>query len=93
MSNDPPRDVIAKSVSAVNEAVAAGQIRNFTCTGNTAEVEPAFWLALDAQGKRGLTLALANACLAQNSGHRITVSSSQSGRTLAEYSAGSYKVH
>lgn len=85
----PTPEMVADAQAMVARDQRAGRIRNFTCTGNTAEVEPAFWAALDAQGKRGVTISLAAVCHGQQSGYRITVLDAQSGRQLAEFSGGS----
>lgn len=85
--------MVAQSIEMVQRDQNAGRIKNFTCTGNTAEIDPAFWRALDAQAKRGLVIALASVCHGQDSGYRMTVTDAQTGRALAEFSATSYVVH
>jgi hypothetical protein len=75
--------------SLVERSVQAGYITEWTCTGNTAHVAPAFWLGIDAQTKEGLVLALARICDAQHSGDRMTIYDARSGRELAEYHGSS----
>jgi hypothetical protein len=60
--------------------------------GNQAQIAPFVWQTFDADAKKGLTIALAAHCKAQQSGDRITIIDSQSGRELASYGAFGYSV-
>ena len=70
-----------------------GYITDRSCTGNTAHVTPAFWHGLNAKGKEGVVLALARICSVQNSGDRMTVKDSISGKDLASYSGLKITFH
>lgn len=74
-----------KARALVDQAVQAGYITEWTCTGNTARVAPAFWVNIEAKEKEGLVLALARVCDAASSGNRMTIYDSRSGRELADY--------
>ena len=65
-----------------------GYITDFTCLGNEASVTPQFWNTVSAKSKQGVVLSLAKLCDAENSGNRMTVKDSQSGKTLASYDGG-----
>lgn len=84
---------VAKAQSLIDQSMAAGYITRFTCVGNEAHVTPQFWMALDAQERKGLAVSLGAICNSQNSGSRITIFSSQSGRELASLSSlGAFTV-
>jgi len=89
---EPTADMVEKATAMVERDQKAGSILRFTCTGNTAEVVPGYWLALPAASKEGLTISLAAVCHSQDSGYRITVTDAQSGKKLSAFTSGSYEV-
>lgn len=76
----------AKRLTA--ESMKLGYITEYTCAGNTADVTPQFWNGIPAKTKEGVVLSLAKICDAQNSGNRMTIRDSRSGKTLASYDGG-----
>lgn len=78
----------ARAQAFVDRATQSGALTDWTCTGNTAHVTPAFWESLDAKGKEGLVAALARVCDSRNSGNRMTIFDARSGRQLADYGGG-----
>jgi hypothetical protein len=90
-----PRDGVSieSARSLIDQAKTAGHITRHTCIGNEADVAPGFWHALDADGKRGVVLALAKICAAEKSGDRMTVKDARSGKVLATYRGVNVEFH
>lgn len=83
---------LEKAQELLEQSQAEGYITSFTCIGNEAEVTSHFWAGLTGKGKKGLALSLAAICNSQQSGDRITILDSQSGKTLASFFGGTYRV-
>jgi hypothetical protein len=92
----PSSEVSAKqqaaSLAVVQQMEKSGVVTRYTCVGNEAYVTPIAWRTFDADLKEKVTMHLAAACEAQQSGFRMTVFDSQSGQRLATFGASGYRV-
>lgn len=78
--------------AAIRNLETAGLITKRTCVNNETQVSLRHWMALDADGKKNVTLGLAAWCDDQKSGDRMKIVDNMSGRTLAEAFGGRYSV-
>jgi hypothetical protein len=87
-----PRDQIDAATRVIATAQQDGLLVRYSCTDNRAHVQPVQWRAADDRRKEGLTAALAMTCQAERHGYRMTVVDFRTGRDLANFSSGLYRV-
>ena len=91
IANQPDSGLVARRSEFVGKLHDAGLLVKKDCTRHEAQVSLRHWLALDADGKRNITSALAVGCGDQGATTRIRIIDVQSGRKLAEHNGG-YEV-
>jgi hypothetical protein len=85
-------ELVARAQKLVDAFERKGALKRWTCTGNEAYIQDLMWYALDVDGKRGITGALAILCHAQKSGRRMTMKSQQTGKVLARIRGNDFEV-
>lgn len=83
---------VTKRDALVKQATKDGMIRKVTCAPYEAQVSAPTWRVLDADGKKTLTLLLAQWCADQQMRNRMAVIDAQSGQTLATFDGSTYSV-
>ena len=86
-------DQLEAAASVIATAQRDGLLVRYTCEENQAHVQPAPWRALNQDLKKELTAALATTCQAAGHGHRMMVVDFRTGRDLANFSSGSFRVY
>jgi hypothetical protein len=86
------RDQIEAAGEVITSAQHDGLLVRYSCTDNRAHVQPVLWRGADDARKEGLTAALAMTCQAERRGYRMTVVDFRTGRDLANFSSGSFRV-
>jgi hypothetical protein len=86
------RDQLDAATKVITTAQQQGLLVRYSCTDNRAHVQPAGWRAAKDDDKEGLTAALALTCQAERHGYRMTVVDFRTGRDLANFSSGSFRV-
>jgi hypothetical protein len=87
------RDQLEAAAKVITAAQQDGLLVRYTCTDNRAHVQPAVWGPLTEGLKEGLAAALAMTCQAERRGYRMTVVDFRTGRDLANFSSGSFRVY
>jgi hypothetical protein len=87
------RDQLEAAARVITTAQQDGLLVRYTCTDNRAHVQPAEWGPLSEGRKEDLTTALAMTCQAERRGYRMTVVDFRTGRELANFSSGSFRVY
>lgn len=83
---------VAAAQALLDKSRAEGYVTQFSCRDNEASITPRVWQGLDDTGKRGITQGFAAICEGQKAGYRMTMLDSESGKKLASFSAGRYRV-
>ncbi|HEY7449661.1 MAG TPA: hypothetical protein VH702_16015 [Vicinamibacterales bacterium] len=86
------RDQIEAASKVITTAQQDGLLVRYSCTDNRAHVQPVQWRGADDALKEGLTAALAMTCQAERHGYRMTVVDVRTGRDLANFSSGSFRL-
>lgn len=84
-SNAPKQPLNKVAVDALDNLERQGAIVKRSCVGNEAQINALAWAALDVEQKRALARGLGAWCEAQDSGHRMTLIDSRTGRKLAHF--------
>jgi hypothetical protein len=87
------RDQLEEAASVITAAEQDGVLVRYTCTENQAHVQAAPWRALNVDLKKNLAAALAMTCQAERRGYRMMVVDFRTGRQLASFSSGSFRVY
>jgi hypothetical protein len=87
------REQLEAAAKVITAAQDDGLLVRYACTENRAHVQAAPWHALNEDLKKSLIAALAATCQAERRGYRMTVVDFRTGRELANFASGSFRVY
>jgi hypothetical protein len=80
------------AMKVIAQAQQDGLLVRYSCEENRAHVQPVPWRALSDELKKSLAAALGTTCQAEGHGNRMSVVDLRTGRDLANFSSGSFRV-
>ena len=87
------QEQLEEAAKRITTAQQDGLLVRYDCLENRAHVEPMHWRALSLDLKQSLATALATTCQAEHRGYRMTIIDVRTGRDLANFSSGTFRVY